>query len=496
MSHPHKFDLPASPSLEQNRKRAKNLLKAVRAGDSEAVARFRSGHPRLGGASSEVIRKDARLADAQWIIAREYGFASWTRLKAHVEALGGKKELRHPFETDLQYYRDRAAGMLSVFGTGEQNAIRLVRLFHPDFASASEADVRAASLTQADAELILAREHGFETFDAFAGHVGAIRERRISEPFAQAFAAIKADDLARLRELLARYPKLANAAGTNGNRLIMLAMSFGRHAMVEDLLAADADPQLPNNKGWTALHQAAYADPARDPALALATLESLLKAGASPFAEAYGDGGTPLAVALFWGHRMLAERLAKPVVAPLNLRVAAGLGRLDLMAKLFDGGKLRPEAGWHREFHRPHSGFPPWRPRDDAGEILAEALTYAARSGRIDAMVFLIARGADIDAEPYNGTALHWAVAQRQVEAATWLIDHGAGINRQAAFGGTRGVTPLHVAAAWGGSPDCAALLLARGADRSIKDAEQNGTPAGWAAFFKNDKIKEMIERD
>ena len=64
------------------------------------------------------------------------------------------------------------------------------------------------------------------------------------------------------------------------------------------------------------------------------------------------------------------------------------------------------------------------------------------------------------------------------------------------AFGGTRGVTPLHVAAAWEGSPDCARLLLARGADRSIKDAEQDGTPAGWAAFFKNDAIREMIEQD
>jgi hypothetical protein len=52
----------------------------------------------------------------------------------------GGRELRHPLVTELQYYRDRAAGMLSVLGTGERNAIALVRLFHPDFASASEAD--------------------------------------------------------------------------------------------------------------------------------------------------------------------------------------------------------------------------------------------------------------------------------------------------------------------------------------------------------------------
>jgi ankyrin repeat protein len=493
VSTPHTLDLPAAPSLEQQRKRAKDLLRTIRAGDRKAAERFRRNNPRFGASTPDAIRRDARLADAQWVIAREHGFASWARLKAYVESLTGKKELRHPFETDPQYYRDRAAGMLSVLGTGERNAIRLVRLFHPDFAAASEAEIRAATLTQSDAELILAREHGFDTFAAFAGHIAALAEKRVNAPFAQAFEAIKADDRARLAALLAQHPGLVNAAGTNGNRLIMLAMSFGRRLMVTDLLAAGADPALANNKGWTALHQAAYANPTRDPAAALATLELLIEAAASPFAEAYGDGGTPLSVALFWGHRVLAERLAKPVIAPLNLRVAAGLGRLDLMEKLFDGGALAPEAGWHREFHRPHSGFPPWQPRQDADEILAEALTYAARSGRIDAMAFLKEHGAAIDAEPYNGTALHWAVARRQVEAATWLLDHGADINRRASFGGTRGVTPLHVAAAWEGSPDCAALLLARGADRSVKDAEHDSTPAGWAGFFKNDKIKEMI---
>jgi ankyrin repeat protein len=76
-------------------------------------------------------------------------------------------------------------------------------------------------------------------------------------------------------------------------------------------------------------------------------------------------------------------------------------------------------------------------------------------------------------------------------EATAWLLERGADIDRRAAFGGTRGVTPLHIAAAWGGSPDCARLLLAHGADRSIKDALQDGTPANWAAFFKNQEIRE-----
>ena len=409
-------------------------------------------------------------------------------------AMHDEREKRYVFETDLQYCRDRAAGMLSVLATGDRRAVRLVQLFHPHHAQSSADDIRAAALTQADAELILAREHGFDTFDAFAAHLEALREGRAAEPFMRAFAAIKADDRDALKALVGADAALVNAAGTNGNRLIMLAMSLGRPAMVADLLAAGADPNLSNNKGWTALHQAAYAHPPSDPAPALATLDALLDAGASPHAEAYADGGTPLAVALFWGHIPLCERLAQAALVPRNLRVAAGLGRLDVMRSLFDGDRLTPDAGRHRDFHRPHSGFPPWRPSDDPAEILSEALTYAARSGRIEAMALLVERGADIDAEPYNGTALHWAVARRRPDAAAWLMDHGADINRRAAFGGTRGVTPLHVAAAWEGSPDCARLLLARGADRTIKDAEQDGTPVGWATFFKNDTIREMIE--
>ena len=208
-----------------------------------------------------------------------------------------EREKRHAFETDPQYYRDRAAGMLSVFATGEPNAIRLTRLFHPRFAAAAEADIRAAQLAQADAELILAREHGFETFEALARHVESLREK--PTPFRLAFEAIKADDRAKFSALLKSAPDLVNAPGTNGNRLILLAMSFGRLAMVEDLLAAGADPDLSNNKGWTALHQAAYSDPSK-PRAGPATLEMLLTAGASPYAEAYGDGGTPLAIALFW----------------------------------------------------------------------------------------------------------------------------------------------------------------------------------------------------
>jgi hypothetical protein len=44
--------------------------------------------------------EDAKLADVQFELARELGFASWPRLKEYVERLA----LEQPFRDDLDYY--------------------------------------------------------------------------------------------------------------------------------------------------------------------------------------------------------------------------------------------------------------------------------------------------------------------------------------------------------------------------------------------------------
>src|SRR5471032_110772 len=109
--NPYAAELPLAPVLAREHKRAKDLLKALRAGKAEALARFCYGHPRLAVLPDDAIRKSAKHSDALFVVAREYGFSNWARLKAHLDALGGRRELRHPFVTEPQYYRDRAAGM-------------------------------------------------------------------------------------------------------------------------------------------------------------------------------------------------------------------------------------------------------------------------------------------------------------------------------------------------------------------------------------------------
>jgi hypothetical protein len=73
--------LPSRPSLEQLRKQAKELLRAYRGGDSSAVARLRAVKP---GLSAPGGQQPAALADAQFALAKEYGFESWPKLKRHI----------------------------------------------------------------------------------------------------------------------------------------------------------------------------------------------------------------------------------------------------------------------------------------------------------------------------------------------------------------------------------------------------------------------------
>jgi ankyrin repeat protein len=376
--------------------------------------------------------------------------------------------------------------MVRTAAAGERNALRLVREFHPRYAQASDAEIKA-NLTQEDAELVHAREHGFETWSELAARVDLLKADPSIEPFRLAFDAIQAKDDAKLALILKQHPWLAKASGTNGNHLLHFAVNHDNPRLVSVLLEAGADPDAANDKGATALTQAAYGGKA-------GAIKLLLAEGASVDAEAYGDGGTPLAFALYWGHREAADKLAEIAIAPRNLRMAAGLGRVDVMAEFFDAaGKLEPEAGFHREFHRPHTGFPFWQPSDDPQQILDEALNYAARSGRIEAMAFLFARGADLDSVPYQATALTQAVLNGQLDAIAWLLDHGADIGKKSGYGEPRGATPLHFAAAWNGHLEAAKLLVARGADLAIRDDSYGGTPSSWAGHFGNKDIEAFL---
>jgi ankyrin repeat protein len=355
-----------------------------------------------------------------------------------------------PFRTDLDYYEGRAEGIASVNG-----------------------------VTIGEARRDLASRHGFGSWEALSQHIEAMAGgAEPPTPFVLAYRALEANDREGMVELLGRFPDLVGQRGTNGNDLLGMAGSL---ELVSLLLARGADPNRGNDYGWTKLHQAGYSDDCE-----LARL--LLEAGARADLFACGDGGTPLIAALFWGHRDVAGILGRE---PGNLRVGAGLGDLDLIREIAG----TPAAGAHRGFYRPHGGFPVWQPSDDPQEVLDEALVWAAKSDRVDAIRLLVELGARVDADPYRGTPLTWAAANGRTESLRTLVELGADPNQRGTFGGPshgEGVTAIHLAAQ-SGRRDAVVALLELGADPLLVDDLHGGTALGWARVGGHEDLADVL---
>lgn len=78
--------LPEFPNLEQLKKQAKSLLRDAHAGDADARARI-AALPAFANTPPDRLQlEQIALHDAQSVIAREHGFASWNALREEVEA--------------------------------------------------------------------------------------------------------------------------------------------------------------------------------------------------------------------------------------------------------------------------------------------------------------------------------------------------------------------------------------------------------------------------
>jgi ankyrin repeat protein len=390
----------------------------------------------------------AKLSDAQLELARRHGFASWPRLKQYVDRLSAEQ----PFHTELEYYEGRAHGISTVQG-----------------------------VSMAEARRDLAGRHGFSTWAGLRRHVAELAAgEEPPPPFMLAYRALEADDGPELARLLDAHPELVTARGTNGNDLLGMANSL---EITRLMLDRGADPNRGNEYGWTKLHSAGYSN---WPELA----EVMLAAGGRTDLSGRGDGGTPLIAALFWGHREVAPLLG---LEPRNLRVAAGLGLVDTIAELAGTAA----AGAHRAFYRPHGGFPAWQPSDDPQEVLDEALVWAAKSGRIEAFRPLVDLGADVNADPYRGTALTWAAVKGHADAVRALVGLGADVDRLGTFGGPDhgvGVPAINIAAQ-AGQTEAVQALLDLGANPEVPDALHGGMAGGWAEYGGHPRLAAMLRK-
>ena len=236
--------------------------------------------------------------------------------------------------------------------------------------------------------------------------------------FRPAQTALRKGNLQSLNELLASEPDLATAHSSCDHPTLMqcLVLDSPVHANLESMIRtlAEHGSELTNP-----LIAAASIDNVR-------AVSELIDLGGN----IEGNGvWSPLEEALYWVHPASVTLLLQRGVAVNNLRKAAGLGRLDVIANCFDEhGALSALAG---EIASPFFGshIPP-QVRIDRLQIIGNALIYAAAWGRIAVVDQLLERGVDINIIPagfdFAGTALHYAALQGHREMTEHLLNLGA----------------------------------------------------------------------
>ena len=185
-------------------------------------------------------------------------------------------------------------------------------------------------------------------------------------------------------------------------------------------------------------------------------------------------GNTALILAVDSGHHEVAELLLNSGVKP-DIYEAAAIGRTELLETLTEKApelvnSFSPE------------GFTP--------------LALAAHFGHREAVEFLLAHGADINAISKNElavTPLHACLYGRRIEVATVLIDRGADVTIKR--GGNQiprsGWTALHYAASYG-FVELIDPLLKHRADVNARDNEDK-TPLDVAIEANQPKIAEIL---
>jgi ankyrin repeat protein len=109
-----------NPDLDQLKRQAKELLEAYRASSPEAIAEVTAYH-------RTATPENFALHDAQFVLARSYGFESWPKLKAAVDGVTAAKLHEAVESADLSTVRELLTRRPEIvdLGHGEMNALNM-----------------------------------------------------------------------------------------------------------------------------------------------------------------------------------------------------------------------------------------------------------------------------------------------------------------------------------------------------------------------------------
>ena len=433
--------LPDAPNLEWLRKEAKRRLAELRA-----------------------AKPNAKLTEAQFEIAKQYGFSSWRALKAHVDSLSVEGQLfdaarkgdvprlrtlldEHP---DKRFIRDKPYEWTLLHAAASQ---------YPNVDPAKDT-LGAVTLLLERGLDVNARERGDNTYAmhwaAAAGDLPVVRRLADAggdvighgddhelEIIGWATCWEGADDNAH-REVA----DFLVSRGAHNHIFSAIAMELGDE--VRRIVAANPgalNQRLSRNENHqTPLHFALRMNKPKMVAL-------LIELGADPLAVD-GSGNPPSAYA----HQAGIDR---PIVQAIR---AMTLAELDSAVR----------------GHRP-------------ANVTMIDLVAALSLGDFEMADRLIAANPElVKAHGTESGALHMLSMRNDARGVRWLLDHAADVNGIWTQWGSR-VTALHLAAG-GGHVDVVHVLLDAGASTTILDSRFESDALGWARHFNLQEVIRILE--
>ena len=406
--------LPDAPNLDWLRKQAKRRLETLRATDPSA-----------------------RLADAQFVLAKEYGFSSWRALKAHVDSLGIDGQVA-----------DAAR-------RGDLTALTTLLADHPDrlhlrtrpyehtllHVAAQEGRSNVVDFLLARGLDPNAREKGDNTYPmhwaAAAGAVDVVR--RLADAGGDVVGEGDDHELAVIG-----WASCWDGTDDDAHRAVVdLLLSRGARHHIFSAIAMNLDDEV---------RRIAAADPAQ--------LERRMSHNE--------DHQRPL---------HFAVRMQRPRMVNLLLELGAD-----------------PDG-------RDHSGFPAAAYAMSSGtdgDVLravaragkADLFTLVALGEWDAARRYLQESPQGLGAAMRNGM-LHLLAKRGSAEGVRWFLQQGADPNALWAHWDAD-VTALHLAV-MANHPEVVRVLLENGADPTIRDSKHDSDALGWAEFFGRVEIVRML---
>lgn len=337
-----------------------------------------------------------------------------------------------PARPSVEQYRRQARDLVRDCGLGRSEALARVRRVHPRYHRLPESDL-PLRISRTDALLVLAREHGFESWPKFVHEIEMLNRIRATAPLEDPVSAFlevacvprhtshASGSLDDAEMILSRYPEV-------GTSTIHAAATLGDEAAVRGFLARDpraATAKVPPH-GWDALTHLCFSrylrlDPARSERF-VRTARALLDGGA--------DART--------GWSETIDRPNPRLTWESAIYGAAGIARHAELTRLLLEHGADPNDE-ETPYHVPESN-------DNS------VMTVLLESGRLSqaSLACMLARKADWHDE----------------EGLRLLLDHGADPRLMTAFG----VNALHQALRRDNSVRTIGRLLEHGADPAIRN--------------------------